>query len=386
VKRVWAKNDFFREHREFLVIFRVQYLVSGHLTGSDQIGNGNNPESGYQVIRGAAKEQQQYHYQDQNAVKILGPIYSGIPNHGHQDAEATATYRYSSHSTPLAATTLHKQPAAIMFVNSMTFRGNPANYHQQQPALNHHTLAAAHHQQQLHHHHHLGHVGAVLGRHGGHNSLGSGHTSSSSHSANVGANVGVGVGGGALASGSTGGSGGGNSSPDSGKIYIKNLERSIDNKAVYDTFSVFGNILNCNVAKDEDGNSRGYGFVHFDSEEAARAAIEKVNGMLCNNQKVHVVKFIPRRDREQEKATHFKNLYVKNLSEEFTEQHLREMFEPYGRITSHKVRCLVTLPSHPILFHPSGGVSWAGWLDDNHVAQFLTLLNSLFHHCCACPC
>lgn len=114
---------------------------------------------------------------------------------------------------------------------------------------------------------------------------------------------------------------------------------------MYDTFSVFGNILNCNVAKDEDGNSRGYGFVHFDSEEAARAAIEKVNGMLCNNQKVHVVKFIPRRDREQEKATHFKNLYVKNLSEEFTEQHLREMFEPYGRITSHKVRCLVTSSS-----------------------------------------
>ncbi|SPP73352.1 polyadenylate-binding protein [Drosophila guanche] len=223
-----------------------------------------------------------------------------------------------------------------MFVNSMTFRGNPANYHQQQPALNHHTLAAAHHQQQLHHHAaagHLGHVGgghaasnhlaaaAVLGRHG-HSSVTSGHTTSSSHSA------------GALASGSTGSSA---SSPDSGKIYIKNLERSIDNKAVYDTFSVFGNILNCNVAKDEDGNSRGYGFVHFDSEEAARAAIEKVNGMLCNNQKVHVVKFIPRRDREQEKATHFKNLYVKNLSEEFTEQHLREMFEPYGRITSHKL-------------------------------------------------
>lgn len=148
------------------------------------------------------------------------------------------------------------------------------------------------------------------------------------------------MGAGALASGS---SGGGiinsNSTPDSRKIYIKNLERSIDNKAVYDTFSVFGNILNCNVAKDEDGNSRGYGFVHFDTEEAARAAIEKVNGMLCNNQKVHVVKFIPRRDREQEKATHFKNLYVKNLGEEFTEQHLREMFEPYGRITSHKV-CL----------------------------------------------
>lgn len=141
-----------------------------------------------------------------------------------------------------------------------------------------------------------------------------------------------------LSAGSTSsGSASSTNSPDGGKIYIKNLERSIDNKAMYDTFSVFGNILNCNVAKDEHGNSRGYGFVHFDTEDAARVAIEKVNGMLCNNQKIHVVKYIPRRDREQEKATQFRNLYVKNFNEDFSEQHMREMFEPFGRITSHKV-------------------------------------------------
>nr|CAH7739351.1 unnamed protein product [Callosobruchus chinensis] len=102
----------------------------------------------------------------------------------------------------------------------------------------------------------------------------------------------------------------------------------------------FGNILSCKVAQDESGSSKGYGFVHFETEEAANKSIEKVNGMLLNNKKVYVGRFIPRKEREKElgeKAKLFTNVYVKNFGEDLTEEQLRIMFEKYGRITSLKI-------------------------------------------------
>lgn len=125
-----------------------------------------------------------------------------------------------------------------------------------------------------------------------------------------------------------------------GNVFIKNLDRSIDNKAMYDTFSAFGNILSCKVAQDENGSSKGYGFVHFETEEAANKSIEKVNGMLLNGKKVYVGRFIPRKEREKElgeKAKLFTNVYVKNFGEDLSEEQLRSMFEKYGKITSYKI-------------------------------------------------
>uniref|UniRef100_A0AAQ5YXK6 Polyadenylate-binding protein n=1 Tax=Amphiprion ocellaris TaxID=80972 RepID=A0AAQ5YXK6_AMPOC len=124
-----------------------------------------------------------------------------------------------------------------------------------------------------------------------------------------------------------------------GNIFIKNLDKSIDNKALYDTFSAFGNILSCKVVCDENG-SKGYGFVHFETHEAAERAIEKMNGMLLNDRKVFVGRFKSRKEREAElgaRAREFTNVYIKNFGEDMDDEKLKELFGKYGPALSIRV-------------------------------------------------
>ncbi|KAK1799897.1 hypothetical protein P4O66_006416 [Electrophorus voltai] len=181
-----------------------------------------------------------------------------------------------------------------------------------------------------------------------------------------------------------------------GNIFLKNLDKSIDSGALYDTFSAFGNILSCKVVCDENG-SKGYGFVHFETGEAVERAIEKLNGMLLNDCKVFIGHFksckeqssaqrkskgfgfvsferhedtkravdemngkqlngkqlyVARVQKKGERQTERRfeqmkqdgttryqgvNLYVKNLDDSLDDERLRKEFSLFGTITSAKV-------------------------------------------------
>eukprot|EP00416_Gambierdiscus_australes_P019705 CAMPEP_0171071866 /NCGR_PEP_ID=MMETSP0766_2-20121228/10542_1 /TAXON_ID=439317 /ORGANISM="Gambierdiscus australes, Strain CAWD 149" /LENGTH=663 /DNA_ID=CAMNT_0011528419 /DNA_START=126 /DNA_END=2117 /DNA_ORIENTATION=+ len=123
-----------------------------------------------------------------------------------------------------------------------------------------------------------------------------------------------------------------------GNIYVKNLDKSIDNKALYDTFSLFGNILSCKVAADSTGKSYGYGFVHYETEEAAKQAIERVNGMQIGAKTVEVSQFVKRGDREKPDVTNYTNLYVKSFPDDWDETKINTEFGTFGSITSMALR------------------------------------------------
>lgn len=125
-----------------------------------------------------------------------------------------------------------------------------------------------------------------------------------------------------------------------GNIFIKNLDKTIDHKQLYDTFSQFGNILSSKIVKDEKGFSKGYGFVHFESDEAAQGAIDQVDGMLLNDRKVFVGRFKSKQDRVKEmgdRSKQFTNVFIKNLPEDFTEEELIEECGKHGEALSIKL-------------------------------------------------
>lgn len=121
-----------------------------------------------------------------------------------------------------------------------------------------------------------------------------------------------------------------------GNIFVKNLQENIDNKQLYDTFSLFGNILSCKVVCDkETGKSKGYGYVHYETNEAAANAIEKLDGMLIDGKEVQVGMFV-RRDTRPDQAS-WTNCFIKNIPYEWDEERLRKEFEPFGEIASASI-------------------------------------------------
>jgi len=117
-----------------------------------------------------------------------------------------------------------------------------------------------------------------------------------------------------------------------GNVFVRSLAPSVDNKGLYDTFSVFGNILSCKVATDETGNSKGYGYVHFETAEAAQDAIDKFDGTLIDEVAVHVGFFVRRQDRAGQ--ADWTNLYAKQFPTSWDEAKLKALFEAFGPVAN----------------------------------------------------
>ncbi|KAK7345453.1 hypothetical protein VNO77_16057 [Canavalia gladiata] len=118
-------------------------------------------------------------------------------------------------------------------------------------------------------------------------------------------------------------------------VFVKNLDESIDNAGLHDLFQPYGSILSSKVVISEDGKSKGYGFVQFESEESANAAIEKLNGFTVRDKQIYVGEFVKKSDRVLPgPEAKYTNLYIKNLDLDITEALLQEKFSSFGKIIS----------------------------------------------------
>lgn len=70
-----------------------------------------------------------------------------------------------------------------------------------------------------------------------------------------------------------------------GNLFVKNLPPSINSLQLHSLFSRFGTILSCKVA-EENGKSKGFGFVQFDTEESAMGALYALHDTVIDEKKL----------------------------------------------------------------------------------------------------
>ena len=98
-------------------------------------------------------------------------------------------------------------------------------------------------------------------------------------------------------------------------VFIKNIEKSMTNKDLHELFRQYGDILSAKVCCDDEGNSKGFGFILFADKPAAETAIEKGNNTDYKGKCIAVAKFLRKTERPRTE-TKFNNLYIKNLPNE----------------------------------------------------------------------
>lgn len=82
-------------------------------------------------------------------------------------------------------------------------------------------------------------------------------------------------------------------------IFVAKLPYDITKEDLHDIFSEYGNVTSANVIMDrETGRSKGFGFVEMDDDDAARKAIEELNGGELEGRTIVVKEAEPRKKRD----------------------------------------------------------------------------------------
>jgi polyadenylate-binding protein len=135
-------------------------------------------------------------------------------------------------------------------------------------------------------------------------------------------------------------------------LYVKNIDPEVTENDFVELFSNFGTVTSAVIQLDEEGRSKGFGFVNFEIHDQAQAAVEGLHDSDYKGRKLFVSRAQKKAEREdelrktyeaakQEKMSKYQgvNLYIKNLEDDIDDEKLRGEFEPFGTITSCKVMC-----------------------------------------------
>lgn len=81
------------------------------------------------------------------------------------------------------------------------------------------------------------------------------------------------------------------------KLYVGNLSKQVTDAQLNDLATPYGKPVSANVAMERNsGESKGFGFIEFSTDDEAKAAITGLDGRDVNGQALKVNESRPRKD------------------------------------------------------------------------------------------
>lgn len=107
-------------------------------------------------------------------------------------------------------------------------------------------------------------------------------------------------------------------------LYVKNLDDTIDDERLRKEFTPFGTITSAKVM-NEDGRSKGFGFVCFSAAEEATKAVTEMNGRIVGSKPLYVALAQKKEDRK----AHLASQYMQRMTN-MRMQQMGQIFQPGG--------------------------------------------------------
>jgi polyadenylate-binding protein len=133
-------------------------------------------------------------------------------------------------------------------------------------------------------------------------------------------------------------------------LFVKNVAPDVTPEEFQALFEPHGTITSIVLQLDDEGKSRGFGFVNYEDHEQAQAAVDTLHDIELKGQKLFVGRAQKKAEREEELRRSYEqakmekmskyqgvNLYVKNVDDDWDDDRLRSEFEAIGTITSSKI-------------------------------------------------
>lgn len=105
------------------------------------------------------------------------------------------------------------------------------------------------------------------------------------------------------------------------KLFIGNLDEKTQATELRLLFEKYGTVVECDIVKN-------YGFVHMETEQQGRDAIQNLNGYILNDNAIKVEAAKSRRAPN----TPTTKIFVGNLTDKTRAPEVRELFQKYGTV------------------------------------------------------